>query len=381
MVKLPPKSRFLFVKTCFYLSFLIIFANEVAAQKKQDYVVISDSIFSHGYIQELPLFPKTDIQFKFRKKEPFKTYRIEEISEFRLDKMLFQRKQVSLQGEPKTVFLELLSDSVKNASIWKLNMEVNKYFIITPDGPEELTKENYKALLLKIFENEELEPLLEISNLKDWPLEYVSKTVNTWQGPRTFTKAVRVSPMFGFASLQNKFIIPDTNVPFKFSSYSPTIGANVEVFLNFLRNVSFNIGGTWNAVDDQITKTYVYGSSLEDSDFFLDYNLYRFPLSGRYYLDLNPNKFRVFGQAGYELGVLSMDNSGMYVASRKLSTIVTQEKPLPISSNYSGIKLGAGVEKYFRNHQAILASLQFSNLQSDVEDSITALEFLVGYKF
>lgn len=351
------------------------------AQRKNDYLVLKDSLFTHGYVKSFPIYPAKELLFKVKKKEEFQMYGIEEVSEFQDRNLLFQRKTISLDGRTETVFLELLSDSVSQASIWKLNAEANRFFIQTSEGITELREDNYQAILAEVFPNPDWKNLIEITPLWELPLEYLSQTVATWDKPRSFTKLVRISPEIGLGALQAHFKLDESSSKTSFSVQSPQIGFLGEFFLGLKRNLSVHAGVNYAKFDGQGFFRYGDNNLRYESDIYLDFSLIQVPLGVHYYRDIQPNSLRVFATASYSLGLVSIQNAGMFVAEMAGNEVVTYQRDFGFSEILMGVNAGIGVEKYLSARRSLTGSIRLTQLSGKESDQISGISLLVGFKF
>lgn len=376
-----------FIAKALFSSFLLLFLLVIGegqllqAQKKNDYIVIKDSLLTHGYIKSIPIYPSREVLFKQKKKEEFQVYAMDEVSEFQERNLLFQRKAINVDGRSELVFLELLGDSVANASFWKLNAETNRYYIQTPAGITELRKDTYKSTLTEIFTNPDWKYLIEITPLWELPLEYFSQTVNTWDKPRSFTKFFRISPFIGLGAIQTHFQLDESNTKTSFSVQSPQVGIVGEFFLGLKRNISITAGINYSDIDGQGLFRYGQGSLRYESDVYMDYSLIQVPLGARYYRDIKPNDLRVFGLSNYSLGLVSMQNAGMFVAELTGNEILTYERDFEFSKMLMGLNAGIGVEKYLSAKRSLTGTIQFFQLNGNESDQVSGINLLLGFKF
>ncbi len=353
---------------------------QILAQKKTDYIVV-DSVLTYGNIKSAPIHPDTELEFKRTKKGGYNTYDISTVKEFRVSDLFYLRKEIQLNGQRQSVFLELLNDSVSNASLWKLNAKELHFFLETPEGITPLNKENYKAILAENYDDPIVQDLIGITPLWELPLEYLSKTINTITKPRTFTKVLVFTPFIGVSNMQTQFLIPFTNVIGKISFLSPVVGMNGEYFVSFKRNISINLGANFSQFDGQAYQEYRISNQTSKSDLYLDYNLIQFPIRGKYYLDFEPNRLRGFASFGYSFAILSLEKGGMFIAEFQEAQILTYQRPLAIDSKYSGINTSLGLERYLSKHRGLVLELSYFQLQQETKDQISGINLHLGYKF
>ena len=365
-----------------FLFFFFFLTNLSYAQAplKKDYMVVADTIYNQGVIQDIPSEENTVLFFSRSKKEEFKKYTIEEVNEFRVSERLFLRKQFQLNGVEKLAYLEKLPQSTAQVSLWKWNGETNYYFIEEASGIQQLGPD-YIDQLRNAFNNVDIDPLIELTKPREFSLIYLAKTANTIQKPRTFSKMIALTPMVGYSSQSIGFVIPDTNQEGEITGSSPSVGLNIEVFVTFLRNLSINVGAMYTKFDSQDYFEYEQNSLRYESDIFADFNLIQIPATAKYYLDIKPNQWRLFGEVGYAYAVPTYNSMGVYQAKFERSSVETTIKPFEMGDSFSGIIWGIGVEKYLRKSQGVTFGLRQMNTNGLDNESVNGLTFYLGYKF
>ncbi|TDQ15170.1 outer membrane protein with beta-barrel domain [Algoriphagus boseongensis] len=373
---------FLIPRKYLFFSFLWFLVGSALAQTqgKRDYIVLADTIYSQGKIDDIPSEENTVLFFSRSKKEEFKKYTIKEINEFRVSDRLFFRKSFQLNGEDKLAFLEKLPHSTDKVSLWKWNGKINYFFVETPSGIHQLEAE-FRPQLLDAYGNLDLDPLISLTRPKELSLIYLAKTAKTIQKPRTFTNLFGITPWVGYSSQTVGFVIPNTNKEGKIQSASPSFGLNAEVFVTFLRNLSFNVGAILSKFDSQDYFMYEQNSIRYESDIFADFNQIQIPVTARYYLDLDPNRWRLFGEVGYGYSMQKYNSMGIYQAKFERNEVETSIAPFSLEDSFSGITWGIGVEKYIRKNQGFSFGLRQLDTKGLNQQSINSLIFYLGYKF
>ncbi|WP_157373392.1 outer membrane beta-barrel protein [Algoriphagus terrigena] len=347
---------------------------------KKDYIVVADTALSQGIIEDIPSENNTVIYFARTKKEEKVRYTVEEVSEFRVSERLFFRKEIPQNTSKQVVFLEKLPHPVKDAVFWRLNGEKPIFYIETPAGME-ILGDSYRSQLSNRLGNPMLDPLLEITNLKELSLQYLARTANTIEKPRTFSRIFVITPYVGYSSQTVGLTIPDSGHEAQITGSSPAFGLNGEAFLTFKRNLSLNAGVSWTQFDAQEYFIYEFGASRYEADVFLDFSLLQIPITAKYYLDLKPNKWRLFGEAGYSYAIPDYEKLGIYQGKYGRDEVVTSVKSFEMSDKYSGITWGIGVEKYLNKHQGIVFGLRGFKVDGESKDFVKGLTFHLGYKF
>ncbi|MCZ8134386.1 MAG: hypothetical protein O9252_02655, partial [Algoriphagus sp.] len=250
--------------------------------EKKDYIILGDTALSQGKIFGMPTKDNTEVTFARSRRTPAKTYSVAEVSEFRMSEMVFFSKKAPLGGQEQLVFLEKLPHEAGGVLLWRLNAKPAVFFVETAKGLEELG-ENFKQTLGSAYGNDNLLPLIAITDKSELSLNYLSKTAKNLPSPRTFTKLVTLTPLVGISSQSVEFLIPDSAVPAKISGSSPSFGVIGELFLTFKRDLSVGLGVTWSQLDNQGFFTYATNQLLYESDVFVDFSLIQVPLTVRYY--------------------------------------------------------------------------------------------------
>lgn len=362
---------------CGWLFPLSVFAQR---PEKKDYIILADTALSQGKILGVPTENNTRVNFVRSRRTPVITYSVSEVSEFRMSERVFFSKKVPLNRKEQQFFLEKLPHEVGGISLWRLNGRPAKFFVETAKGLEELGG-NYKETLGLAYSNDNLLPLIAITDKSELSLNYLSKTAKNLPSPRTFTKLLTLTPVLGMGSQSVEFLIPDSTVPAKISGSSPSFGVIGELFLTFKRDLSVGLGVTWSQLDSQGFFTYTANQMQYESDVFVDFSLIQVPLTVRYYYDLSPNRYRIFAEAGYSYAMPSYEKAGVFQAEINDNSITTSSKTVQLSETYSGFILGVGVEKYLSNHRGVALGLRQSSMGGVNDESFKNLNFYVGFKF
>ncbi|WP_343851893.1 outer membrane beta-barrel protein [Algoriphagus jejuensis] len=347
---------------------------------KKDYIVIADTALSQGVVRDIPAMDNTVIYFARSKKQAFQRLSVEEVSEFRISERHFFRKEIPKGGGQRVVFLEKLRHAVPEATLWKLNGETPVYYVETASGMEVLGT-SYRETLAASLDNPLLVPLIELTKPNDLSLEYLSRTANTIEKPRTFSRIFVLTPFVGYSRQTVGLLVPDSSEEIKITGSSPALGVNGEAFLTFSRNLSLNVGLTWTQFDAQDFFVYEQGVNRLESDVYLDFTLLQVPVAARYYFDLEPNKWRLYGEVGYSYAIPSYDKLGVYQGKFELEEVVTSRKSFEMSDSFSGVSYGVGVERYLSKHRGLVFGLRQFKVSGDENEFVQGLTFQLGYKF
>ncbi|TNF44249.1 MAG: hypothetical protein EP311_01580 [Cytophagales bacterium] len=348
---------------------------------KTDYIIINDSIFAQGKVEGIPVEDNRVVYFIRSKREGPKRYSVEEVSEFQVSERKFFRKQLNWQGKSQFVFLERLPRPFVKAIFWKLNGEPNQFFV---EVDQELLplEEDYKETLRSAFSDKSLENLIPITRLKESSLIYFSRTASTIQKERTFSKFASITPQAGIGLNSIEFLIPESLEEVKLQAAAPVIGLNGELFLNFNRSLSFNLGLKWSQLDAQQFRQYSWKGSDFQTDVFVDMSWVQVPVAARYYFDLNPNRFRIFAEAGLVYVQAFYSTSGLFMAEIEGNQVTTSSPPLELGTTFTGTGFGLGADKYLPNRRAVVFGFNYSKATGDTKDgALAGLNFYLGYKF
>lgn len=383
MLKIQPVDCKRHIPVWFFLVVVWLSFPQVAqAQRpeKKDYIVVADTALSQGKVLGIPSEDNTVVYFSRSRRNAAKAYTVAEVSEFRVSERLFFAKKIPVGGSSVTVFLEKLTQEVPQAKLWKLNGKPSVFYLETADGMEALG-EDYRKVLGEALGNDDLLPLLAITDLSELSLNYLSKTAKSITKPRTFTRRLTLSPWVGYASQTVGFTIPETILEGEIAGVSPAFGIHGELFLTFKRNLSIGAGLAWSQFDSQNFFSYTSNQFRYESDIFMDFTLLQVPVLARYYYDLKPNSMRIFVEAGYSYAIPAYEKIGIFQAKFERNTIVTSRRAFEMSESYSAFTWGIGLEKYLSKHRGVVLGLRQTNLTGVLGETVTGLVFHLGFKF
>lgn len=351
----------------------------VSYGQKFDYVITHDSIYREGKILGLPSENNRTVTFRLSAKVPPQELGIDSVNEFSFKNRKFFRKQSEKLSGNKPVFLEFLSEDAHSNKLWKLNADVPLFFI---ESEEEIIQldENYQRSLASLMGGYELNQLILITPMKEYPLKYLFETAKTIQKPRTFTKSFLISPHIGLNLINLEVWVPGLDRDLQVTNTSFSFGINTELFLNFERNISVNLNPTIVFVQASEFDVFVNGQERIETDLNITMNLLQVPLTVKYYLDIHPNVNRVFFEGGYVLGK-ALKNSANSAQGRIIGNeVFTSKNYFELPNIHQGFVLGIGFEKYLRNRNPINLGSRASILNG-ATTNMKQLQFFVGYKF
>ncbi|WP_373497684.1 hypothetical protein [Aquiflexum sp.] len=354
-------------------------SNRVFAQKGE-YIVFQDSVLSQGFVQ----FPGnegiTSVNFKSGKKKEFITYSIRDISEFSKGGNTFFRRNIGGVNSDSWEFLELLPNKNSGIDLWLSHEKPFRYFIEKDSVLKEF-EDGYKDLLKEWLDDPNVEVLIDRTKVNEFELLYLLKTANEIQKPRTFTNVFVFTPYIGFASIWHKYFFPSTNIIKYQQSLSPTFGFNAEAFLNHKRNISFNAGiQTLSFSSQDFESVDSRGITLE-SDIFVQFSGFQYPIFGKIYLDNIPGKMRLYSELGAIFSSFEIENATVFEAIINGEMVNPQKKEFDFPERHSGILFGFGFERYFNGHRGIVLGIRGSKVRQGENLGLNQIQLHSGFKF
>lgn len=356
------------------------FLHQVCAQSRPDHITLNDSAYTEGYIKINNSNPLESLFFKWKKKEPYQEYTIKDVSEFYENHRNYQRKTFDFNGEKVTVFLEKLVYNNTDISVYKWIDKKRLFFIETENGIS-ILGEDFREEISKRLNNSNLSPLLEISKLNYNSLTYLLTVANSDPEPRTFSRFFRATPQVGMSFSTHQLTIPNQNSTGKLNGSATNLGLNLEFLPTYNRNLSLNLTPTFSSGYASGFSSYKEGSSRFDTDLYFDYTNIQLPVSARYYVELKPNKYRVFIELGYSWSSMKAKNGQMDIAELKENNISTDSREFDPSSDYYGFNAGLGVEKYLKKTRAIVVGIKYSAIQNKNSEKLNQFSPYIGFKF
>ncbi|WP_338223951.1 outer membrane beta-barrel protein [Algoriphagus confluentis] len=344
-------------------------------------MILNDSIFTQGKISGLPLEDNRIILFSRSRRDAPRRFSVEEISEFQLSERKFFRKQLNLQGRDQLVFLERLPKPYEMAVFWKLNGENSLFFVEVKEELRPLGKD-FKETLRQAFSNPDLDKLIEITALNESSLVYLSQTAATATSERTYSRFATLTPYIGLGSNSLGFSLPGSLEEAKIQAMGTVLGINGEVYLTFKRTLSLNLGLAWSQLDAQQYLEYNWQGADYQTDAFVDMSWIQAPLTVRYYLDLNPNRIRLFAEAGLVYIQAFYSTSGIFQAEIEGNQVTSSSLPLELGETFTGSVFGLGGDKYLPNRKALVLGIRYLQASgANQGESLSGLNFYLGYKF
>lgn len=360
--------------------FLVCFTFETLAQKKRDHIVLQDSAYIEGYIKLNSSNPFESLFFKKRKKESYQNYNIQEVSEFYENHRSYQRKTFDYQNQTVTVFLEKLVYDYPEVSVFKWLDNRHTFFLETENGIQKLG-EGFREELSRELANPSLSPLLEITNLNYGNLSYLLNVANSSDQPMTFSRFFRVTPQVGIISSKQSIKIPNQNKSGITKGNGTSLSLNFEIFPTYKRNISINFSPSYSIGKSSGFFAYQEGDSRFETDLYFDFSSIHLPAQIRYYLEIQPNKFRAFLEAGYGLDLMKAKDGMLDIAEIKGQFISTDSEFIDPSSDFKGIITGLGIEKYMRKTKALTFGISYSSKKNSTTEKYSYFKPYLGFKF
>jgi hypothetical protein len=107
---------------------LISFEAEAQKRKRNDYILLYDSLHIDGYIPSIPAGENTSIVFQKFKNGSNETFSVNDVSEFQFKDRKFFRKDI---GNPREmlVFLELIPTENHDIDLYRLNGKKETFYL------------------------------------------------------------------------------------------------------------------------------------------------------------------------------------------------------------------------------------------------------------
>lgn len=341
---------------------------------------MQDSAYIEGYIKIDHSDPLRKVFFKQTKTESYQSYGIQDVSEFYEDHRNYQRKTFSYQNQTVTVFLEKLVYEYPKVSVYKWINEKDVFFIETENGIQQLD-ENFRKEIQAQVDNSYLAPLFDITKLNYSSLSYLLNVANLNTQSQTFSKFFRVTPQIGFVSSTHNFKIPNQNQVIKLKGSGSSFGLNFEVLPTLKRNLSINFSPSYTIGKSSGFFAYQEGDSRFETDLYFDFSSIHLPAQIRYYLEIQPNKFRAFLEAGYGLDLMKAKDGMLDIAEIKGQLISTDSDFIDPSSDFKGIITGLGIEKYIRKTKALTFGISYSSKKNSASEKYSYFKPYLGFKF
>lgn len=375
---LLPKDTALFLLVIITILAFYTPANAQLDQaKKGDYIVLQDTVHMSGFIQKLPSKGFSEISFlRFKRDEP-RTYRVEEISEFRHNDRIFLRKQIG--GSP--AFLEYLPTENTKFRIFRLQGETATYYIEdSKSGELRVLDENYKETLGGKLDNPLVADLIAVTNRNEFSLPYLLQNDHVVTKPRTFSKPISVIPFVGTGSGNVQIPIEFQNATVEQSMELLTGGIGVEAFPNFRRNLSVSfmpyLAGFNSTGFHSMT---VRPNEVFETDISLTWIGVQLPISGRYYFDLKPQGLRLYAEVGYTLSMTLSQQSIQTGALVKPAEVQMDNRPVSIAEQHRGMVYGLGFDIIPLKAHVGIKSNSLTGQRTD--SKINFINLQIGYRF
>ncbi|WP_339866781.1 hypothetical protein [uncultured Algoriphagus sp.] len=371
-------SAFTRVLLCCIVAFILIQHSSLA--QRNDYIVIRETTFTEGKVKDLPSDSNTSVYFRRVSKEEFKKYTIDEVDEFMVNQRKFFKKQINIGTSVKEVYLELIPQEVEELKLWSLNQDNPQYFI-EKEGELIHLNESYAEILSEQLSNPELGPLLDITKLQWFDLTYLLANAKRYKTPRTYTRLLSFTPYGGVSFVENKFVLPASRYEATVTGVGMTLGFNIELFLNFKRNISLSLSPNWNSFNNQEFREYSYANFQYESDIYMEYSFIQVPALIKYYIDISPNKWRAYIEAGYVFSLSDYKKLGIYEAQKDEGTITTTQKDFTLPDQLHGYEFGIGLIKYFEKDKGIVLGMRSTHVKDRAAGNLSSTSAFIGYKF
>jgi len=370
------------IKKIFLISlpFLLLLMPRLTFAQRNNNIVLRDTVFSEGYINQLPENIKNTVYFKVKRKDPWTKYGIEEVQEYFVNSTRFLRRRLPEKDGGELVFLELVPSDKKGYNLFRSVEDKKILYLEGPKGIERLTPD-FKEVLKQIEPRPQLQPLLDITGFNVYEIAYFLSESENFQKPRTYTKPTAFGVHAGSALVANQFIIPFTNEQVTVNGTGIQAGVSWELRPTALRTIGFSAGLNFTKVTSQEFLKFQDQNTRFEVDAFLDYSVIQLPVLARYYLDIRPQSLRAYAELGYGLSFIQSTPYSLEVAQLEGNQIFTYRRAAEISGNFYGVFGGIGVEKILPKSHSVFLGIKFSSQQTANKEQLQLTTGVIGFRF
>jgi hypothetical protein len=351
-------------------------------KRKNDYILLHDSLHVEGKIAQLPMGEFSGISFKSIHESDFKIYSASEVTEFGFKGREFVSR--TIPSDIEAVFLEKLETSNKEINLLRVNGDHEVYFVEqVQDGQIFELGESFQETLRQVNTNPLVEPLIPLTKLTESSLVYLLNSGPTVSKKRTLSKNLYPTIYIGLGSSEIQYLLPNIETAVSQPAFSFSGGIGAEAFINFRRTISVNFMPQLMGFNTSSFHVVSPGPSQKyETDISLTWLGVQLPVSGKFYLDLKPQKLRAYVEAGYSFAITLFQNSSQFGALVSDETVVINREKIILPDHYDGALFGIGADVLLSNQQIVNVGArlipQTARNQSYTIDSIV---FSVGYKF
>ncbi len=368
----------------FYRISLLILTLFLLAQKgysqRNNNIVLRDTIFSEGYIKQEPEDKKNTVYFKWKRKDPWTKYSIEEVEQFYVTSTTYLRRKLPMEKGGELVFLELIPSQKEGYKLLRSIENKKDLYLETQEGLQVLNYD-FKDVLFKVDSNPSLKQLLEITNLKAYDIAYFLTQSGTFKAPRTYTKPTSFSVFAGTAMTVNKFNLPFSNELATVRGVGMQAGFSWEMLPTQNRIIGISTGVNLTQVTAHEFINFEDLQSKFEVDAFLEYKVIQIPILAKYYLDFSPQQLRFFAELGYGLSLIQSSPYSLEVAQLNGNEIFTYRRAAELSGNFLGIFGGFGLEKILPKSKALQVGLKFSSQGTTENERLQLTSGVIGFRF
>lgn len=364
---------------CFLLSSQMAYGQN---KRKNDYILLKDSLHIEGKIAQLPTGEFSAISFKSIHESNFKTFAASEVTEFGFKGREFVSRTIS--SDIDAVFLEKLETSNKEINLFRTNGSPEVYFVEQVQVGQILElDESFQETLRQVNTNPLVEPLIPLTKLTENSLVYLLNSGQTVSKKRTLSKNLYPTVYFGLGSSNIQFLIPNVETVVSQPAFSFSGGVGAEAFINFRRTISVNFmpqlmgfnTSSFHVVSPKPSQKY-------ETDISLTWLGVQLPVSGKFYLDLKPQRLRAYVEAGYSFTISLFQNSSQFGALISDETVVINREKIVLPNHYAGTVFGIGADVLLSNQQIVTMGARLIPQTAKNESyTIDSIVFSVGYKF
>jgi len=369
----------------FFLVTIMFFSLNAEAQKRKrnDYILLYDSLHIDGHIPNIPADENTTITFQKFKNGTSEIYSVMEVTEFQFKDRKFFRKDI---GNPREmlVFLELIPTENQDIDLYRLNGKKETFYL------ENKTTRKIYAVNGQVSEafsslnnNEAVNPLISLTDQKARSIAYLLDNAGQVKDPRTFSKPIYVEPFIGTGLAKSEFGIEPIEQVTSMTGLAITGGISIEAFLNFKRNISISLSPQMFGFDaNKFEKIQLPNGQTYETDLSISMIALQFPVAVKYYFDLKPQKYRLYVEMGYSFSNTLNQKSYQFGAWQKSNEITFNSSKPVLADSYQGIHFGFGTNFIQTSERILTLGIKGYTQSGNVGNtSLTMYLITIGLKF
>lgn len=369
----------------FFLVTIMFFSLNAEAQKRKrnDYILLYDSLHIDGHIPKIPLEENTKLIFKEFKNGIEKEYTVNEVSEFQFKDRKFFKRNI---GNPREmfVFLEKLPTQNKDLNLYKLNGKKETFYLENKiTGQLYAVNGQVSDAFSSLNKNDLVNPLIGLTKQTAGSITYLLNSMDLVKELRTFSKPIYVEPFIGIGMARTEFGIEPIGQITSMTGLAITGGISIEAFLNFKRNISISLSPQMFGFDaTKFEKIQLPNGQTYETDLSISMIGMQFPIAVKYYIDLKPQKFRSYVEMGYAFSNTLNQKSYQFGAWQKSNEITFHSNKPILADSYQGIHFGFGTNFIQTSERILTVGMKGYTQSGNVGNtSLTLYLITIGLKF